>query len=298
MKIWGVTLMEKVVDQLRWRYFPKDNYAAFYNKGEVIRFYIDEEKEMGTPPVPEFMDISITHKCTANCTYCYQRSTENGEHSKDPIDRLSTYFSGIPKNELPFQIAYGGGEPTLHPEFIDILRWTAEQGIVPNYTTNGMHLTKEILEATEKYAGGAAVTCHPHLEKTWRAGFNKIAEVTNPCLHLLISDLDSIIYATDIIREYKSQAYAIVMLPFANQGRASSLNKTVDYVALEAALSLFPDKDLSKIAWGAGFYPWLKDHSRMKNLLSLYEPEQFSLYLDLVTMKEYPSSFSQELLND
>jgi hypothetical protein len=31
-----------------------------------------------------------------------------------------------------------------------------------------MHLTQEILEATKKYSGGVAVSCHPHLDKIWK----------------------------------------------------------------------------------------------------------------------------------
>ena len=78
-------------------------------------------------------------------------------------------------NQKPFQIAIGSqGEPTIHPEFIAFLQTIYELGIVPNYTTNGITLAsgnKELLDATEKYCGGVAVssnTWNPTINNIWK----------------------------------------------------------------------------------------------------------------------------------
>lgn len=48
--------------------------------------------------------------------------------------------------------------------------------------------------------------------------------------------------------------------------------------------------DKNKIAFGANFYPYLKDKNEYK--LSLYEPEIMSKYLDMKDMSIHKSSFN------
>jgi radical SAM protein with 4Fe4S-binding SPASM domain len=43
-----------------------------------------------------------------------------------------------------FQIALGGGEPLLHPRLVDMVRLAREHSVVPNLTTNGNLLTREM----------------------------------------------------------------------------------------------------------------------------------------------------------
>ena len=73
-------------------------------------------------------------------------------------------------------------------------------------------------------------------------------------------------------------------------GRAP--HKEIDWEYLVTKLP----EDASKIAFGANFYPYLKegDHNIK---ISLYEPEIMSKFLDLKDMSIYPSSFSNEKIN-
>ena len=52
-------------------------------------------------------------------------------------------------------------------------------------------------------------------------------------------------------------------------------------------------EDTSKIAFGANFHPYLAENMDKFNV-SLYDPESMSKFLDLETMKVYPSSFMIE----
>jgi hypothetical protein len=49
-------------------------------------------------------------------------------------------------------------------------------------------------------------------------------------------------------------------------------------------------KNISKVSYGANFYEELKKQTWLD--VSLYEPEIFSKYLDMETMKLYKSSFN------
>lgn len=107
-------------------------------------------------PVPETIDWKITGKCLYSCGYCYQDSTVGGEHA--PMVLLDTMIAGL--DLAPYQIAIGGGSPTLHPEFETILRVIREWGAVPNYTTEASALSAAHIEMTNRYCGGVAITYH------------------------------------------------------------------------------------------------------------------------------------------
>ncbi|UXX83023.1 radical SAM/SPASM domain-containing protein [Roseovarius pelagicus] len=109
------------------------------------------------------MDISITNWCDKGCAFCYKSSTKHGQHMafsdyKNVIDQASEM--GV------FQVALGGGNPNQHPDFVEILEYTAAKDIVPNYTTNGRGLSSEILEATRKHCGAVAVSAYEPFDET------------------------------------------------------------------------------------------------------------------------------------
>lgn len=85
--------------------------------------------------LPELVDVKITDYCTFGCPYCYQGSTKKGEHSETHSLSMLAYLLG---DARVFEVAIGGGEPTLHPglkSFVDSLRY---RGVVPNLTTKNL----------------------------------------------------------------------------------------------------------------------------------------------------------------
>jgi hypothetical protein len=114
-------------------------------------------------PVPETVDLKITGKCPVNCPYCYMDSLPKSKHA--PKDLAAQVIKGF--DTPPYQMAIGGGEPTLHPDFPEILRSVRELGTVPNYTTAGLKLTPEVVEATNEVCGGVAMTYHAFKGLDW-----------------------------------------------------------------------------------------------------------------------------------
>ncbi len=104
---------------------------------------------------PTLADIQITTKCNLRCPHCYANSSPNGGHISwdDLILALDNFLRvGV------FQVALGGGEPTLHPRFTEILKAVRDRGMVPNLTTNGKILTAGIAKAMAKYCGAIALS--------------------------------------------------------------------------------------------------------------------------------------------
>lgn len=104
---------------------------------------------------PELIDVKITDKCFMDCAFCYQGSTKAGNHAD--MGALYSVFEYCRKNRV-FEVALGGGEPLLHPEFVHILRGFAGAGTVPNFTTRNTAWLREpaTVRAVLEHAGGWA----------------------------------------------------------------------------------------------------------------------------------------------
>jgi MoaA/NifB/PqqE/SkfB family radical SAM enzyme len=152
---------------MKTRIFEDKNYKAIYSNGKTMRIALDPTNPILELDYPEFYDVKITDYCTGNCPWCYMDSKECGKHFRNILNKTQKYFGGLTENQRPFQVAIGGGNPNQHPKFIQLLKLFHRLGITPNYTTNGIGLTTEILKATKKYCGGVAVSCHEHLVFEW-----------------------------------------------------------------------------------------------------------------------------------
>ena len=112
--------------------------------GEKVRYNLKGDDAEVFLETPELVDIKITDYCPYGCTYCYQNSTLDGLHAK--WEDLSAMVEKM-KRERVFELAIGGGEPTLYPHFmelIDLCRKPDEEGffIVPNFTTRNLSVFK------------------------------------------------------------------------------------------------------------------------------------------------------------
>jgi len=284
--------------RIKTRIFPEHNYKGIYHDGKTIRIALNPKKPITELKYPEFYDVCITQKCnsgingfgngqnSSGCEYCYQNSTMNGKHALNALNDIDNFFGKMTDNQRPFQVAIGGGEPTLHPDFISILKKFYDLGITPNYTTNGMHIDGDIVEVTKKYCGGVALSCHKHLEFYWAMAVNKF-RTTNIKLnfHNIISDRESIDDFLSIYGRYGDKIEYFVLLPYMTKGRAKKKEINADYL-----FDKLDKIDRSKIAFGANFYPYLK--SKKDWDISLYEPEILSKYLDVMDMSVHKSSFA------
>jgi hypothetical protein len=282
-----------MTDNIKIRILPECNYKGIYLNGKTLRIALDPSKDISSLPYPEFYDVKVTSRCNGRCPYCYQSSTETAANCSSIIDRFTNYFSRFDNNQMPFQIAFGGGEPTEHPDFIELLKTCCKFNMTPNYTTNGMWVDSinadEILAATVRYCGGVAVSTHPHLHKYWSSAvYRYLAAGVHTNLHIIIGNRDSIDTFADLYEEFNGKIKYFVLLPLAAQGR--SKDAFTDWEYLKSKIDGSP----RDVAFGANFHPYLsKDRDRFN--VSIYDPESMSAYLDLETMKVFKSSFSSEL---
>lgn len=102
---------------------------------------------------PELVDFQITYRCNSYCPHCYVDASAHGPTAslRHVLRALDEFAKG-----RVLQIAFGGGEPTLHPALATILKETFDRGIVPNLTTNGKELPTKVIDAIIDYCGAIA----------------------------------------------------------------------------------------------------------------------------------------------
>jgi sulfatase maturation enzyme AslB (radical SAM superfamily) len=266
---------------MRIRQDETANYRAIFFDGKTIRSRLNSDLPFSTPSFPEIEDVAINNKCFANCSYCYTSALKTGTNFENIIDKAQSVWENIPEAQRPFQIAIGGaGESTIHPQFAEFVKAVKELKIVPNYTTNGMHLSDEVIKATSEYCGGVALSYHPHLTGTFDKAMFKLGELAPHIklnTHIILGDDQSFNDLTKIYDQYNEQLDYLVILPYQAAGRGTPLEthttwvKTFNWIA-----SLDPEKQ-KKFAFGALFYEWMKNN-KVPLKMSLYEPEIFSGY--------------------
>jgi MoaA/NifB/PqqE/SkfB family radical SAM enzyme len=254
------------------------NYRAIFNEGKTLRLRIDPTKPIGTPKTAEIEDVAINNKCFANCSYCYTSATKHGQNFDNILEKARNVWGFKDENERPFQIAIGGaGEPTIHPGFIAFLKEVHDLGIVPNYTTNGMHLSNDDIEATRKYCGGVAVSYHPHIKNVFTKAIHKLKDATRLNAHVIVGDRKSYADLQSIYETFKDDLEYIVVLPYQAAGRGVAINTHETWIETFRWIAGLPEDRQQQFAFGALFYPWMLEN-KVPLDIDIYEPEIYSGY--------------------
>lgn len=93
------------------------------------------------------MIIDITNRCNLNCPICFANSNRVGrivEYSYDEVHRIMKHFVDQRPNFAAIA-QFSGGEPTLHPRIIDILKDAKDIGFPHRMlNTNGIRIAKDL----------------------------------------------------------------------------------------------------------------------------------------------------------
>lgn len=85
----------------------------------------------------------ITSSCNLTCPMCYAASAPHGSHV--PYDDCVRAIDRLVECEgRPEILQLSGGEPTIHPQFLDVFRYAVEQPIdIVMINTNGIRLARD-----------------------------------------------------------------------------------------------------------------------------------------------------------
>jgi radical SAM protein with 4Fe4S-binding SPASM domain len=102
---------------------------------------------LGGRIMPMHAEIGLTNKCNHHCSFCTLDWITHGKETLDSatVGKLMQDLKYMGVKSVYFA---GEGEPTLHPEFIDIINGTAHMGMKIAVSTNGQRYDRDTAHRT------------------------------------------------------------------------------------------------------------------------------------------------------
>lgn len=160
---------------------------------------------------PHWLFAHITDNCNLSCKYCYA-TTDEKEAPVDPKlfrkfmlewkRRIVRSFQEEHKRwrrllgRPTFGVTFGGGEPTTHPRFAELVRFASRHLRHVTVSTNATNV-RSLLECAE-HLRGVAVSCpfpynarlarlHPVTTQTIVRAMKKLAPIQDRCLSVIMT---------------------------------------------------------------------------------------------------------------
>lgn len=272
------------------------------SNGTKIRFsFSNKKEEIQLPPEkassPELVDIKITDFCPYGCEFCYQASTQKGQHANSfDIHQIAKSLSTL----KVFEVAIGGGEPTLHPEFERILEHFNENGIVANFTTKNLNWLRDPKKWI-KWLSLSGAFAYSATNANEIKELNSILEYNGikkdkATVHLVMGSFDKYTFES-LLRCISDCKLSVTLLGFKKIGNGLQYSFTPYGWWIEIIKKLINEhriyinlsidtvlaKEFEKEIINAG----------VDRVLFTVEDGKFSCYIDAVAMKIGPSSYCE-----
>lgn len=105
---------------------------------------------------PTEVHFAFTHRCTAGCDHCYTDSAPEKTETL-PLAEIARTADALARMQV-FHVALGGGESVEDPRLLEIAGLFRARGIVPNLTTNGLHVTEDFAREAARVFGQVNVS--------------------------------------------------------------------------------------------------------------------------------------------
>lgn len=285
------------------------DYYILFNRvnGTKLRLNFVHDKPYLSSKTPELVDVKITNYCPFGCPFCYMDSTKDGQHA--PLNLIKEFIDKCADASV-FEIAFGGGEPTLHPDFADILYYTRNKNIQPNFTSFNFDFLKnpKILEAVKITKASFAVSkidptiinqdlsdlletvnIRPPYDNTARSHIQFQIPLGGYPLPKILTFIETLI----------KNKYGFTLLGYKNFGRGLK-RAPFEYKTILSELSpIFTKYNMEK-AFGADtlFVEEFKDELLQNGIipqLMVSKEGAFSCYADLTTNIIAPSSYTNDI---
>ncbi|MEO8734905.1 MAG: radical SAM protein [Edaphobacter sp.] len=120
------------------------NGVHFFDRLSGLNVLLDElrPEEAVWSTSPRQVSIALTNVCDLHCAHCYAPKHKASLHTDQVLGWLKELDT-----EGCLGIGFGGGEPTLHPDFVDICKRAAEETqLAVTFTTHGHRLTPQLVK--------------------------------------------------------------------------------------------------------------------------------------------------------
>ncbi len=133
---------ENNIEYLRNEYRRANGKIFSYIWNRIQWNYYPRRK---VPKFPLNIDIEVSSKCQILCNHCFRQYMDIGENDFMPLDVYKRIVRECGENGL-FTLKFSmRGEPLLHPDIVEMVRYAKEQGIKEVWiNTNGGMFTEQL----------------------------------------------------------------------------------------------------------------------------------------------------------
>lgn len=217
---WYKALPQETSDD-EWIARKEGDWWILYHSGsgaKVTLSFQDDPAVREVAEVPELVDIKITDFCPYACAYCYQGSTHKGGHA----DNLDSWLRAL-QSQGVFEVAIGGGEPTLHPEFKQLFGHFRDLKI--NFTTRNLDWVCHNAELIRKYCGGFAFSVEEFHETRDLISTLKEYNLLNKVSFQYVMGIAGDLNFEHLVQLCKEERIRLTLLGYKTTGRGETAKK-------------------------------------------------------------------------
>lgn len=279
---------------------PVYDYWVFFWPGTGAKMRLTLGNDKIAPErasVPELVDVKINDYCPFNCEFCYQGSTADAGHaSRSDIRSLFRHL----RTHKVFEVALGGGEPTMHPEFLEILADAREDGIVPNFTTKNIAWLKDkaFAQNVMEQAGDFAFSIEKPKDIEMLSALLTVNEISKSRVSLQVVmgtvgqwDFQKIVEAAGAAK------IRLTLLGYKTTGRGSEFKPKPYQWWLNVIQEARRNKKLFNLCIDTAIASEYEEEILAAGIPKyVFETEEgkFSMYVDCMNQKAGPSSYCDE----
>jgi len=241
---------------------------------------------------PLYAQIALTEKCNQKCWWCYSSSSLEKAQSW-PLEELKKIIGFLDSWGI-LGIAFGGGEPFMHPHLERIAMWTWNHtGLDVSVTTNGTAASKQQIDRLEGYVSEVRVSIrNPEACRLLKKFLRKRFELG---VNLLLFRGNAPVLESIVDRSMRLGVRDFLVNSFAAVGRGATYRdrepKREDLVKLGMIIQKFRDEIMFKVS--GRLAAKLKAYADLEYIP--FEDEGKGRIIALTTdRKVKPSSLSQE----
>jgi MoaA/NifB/PqqE/SkfB family radical SAM enzyme len=215
--------------------FRSDDYNYYFNKQSGLTLTWGKtlkDDPIFSPFGPTIADIEISiNGCPNKCEFCYKSNT-NEAPTNMSFDTFKVILDKI--KSLLTQVAFGITGVQTNPDFIRMMEYCRECGVVPNFTLSGIDLTDEIAERCAGLVGAVAVSAYKTDKNVCYNTVKKFLDlgVKQTNIHLMVSR-QTIDFVYEVLNDRLNDTRlanmnAIVFLCVKPKGRAKDCFDPID----------------------------------------------------------------------
>jgi organic radical activating enzyme len=268
------------------------------NGNRIVLSFEDEPAEY-RPITPMLVDLKITDFCPYGCEFCYQGSTVVGGHmSENHIYKIADMLS----KAKVFEVAIGGGEPTLFPKILTLIETIRGGGVMPNLTTKNLTLIRNDSMRDRVFSNVGAVAFSVSNEDEIKRIIIDAAYYDIPEHKVVFQIIPDIIGHTwtvvQLIRAAKK--HPVTLLGYKTTERGKDCKRTkVDLI--ELLRTIRKENIYSKLSIDTVLAKEYDEQLRECDIpVWLYHIHEgmYSMYIDATTMKYGPCSYAPDMMFD